>query len=115
MTKWCGKENPDPKDVYKRHAYRENSILVGRLDERNSIVFNEPDKCIHQVNYESPDVYSNDFETYSVDSNKEIITTHILDDRDLLVVNRDEYCQESIGYYDKGKIVFWEQYYEESN
>lgn len=110
MTKWYGEENLDPKDVYKRHAYSGNSILVGRLDERNHIVFNQPVKCIDQVNYESPDVYSNDFETYTVDKDRNFIITRMFDDRDLLIVNKDEYCQESIGYYDKGKIVFWEQY-----
>jgi len=112
MTKWYGEDDLDSKGVYKRHAYQGNAILVGRLDERNSIVFNEPVKCIDQVNYESPDVYSNDFERYRLDKERNIIITRMFDDRDLLVVNRDEYCQESIGYYDKGKIVFWEQYCE---
>lgn len=112
MTNWYIKNDISPKDVYKRHAYRGNAILVGRLDERNRIIFNEPVKCIDQVNYESPDLYSNDFETYAVDKDREVITTRMFDDRDILIVNRNEYCQESIGYYDEGKIVFWEQYVE---
>lgn len=110
--KWYGEEELDPKDVYKKHAYRGNAILVGRLDERNCIVFNEPDRCIDQVNYESPDVYLNSFETYSLDKDRNIITTRMFDDRDLWIVNRDECRQESIGYYDEGKVVFWEQYCE---
>lgn len=93
----------DNLDVYKKSVDSKQLLLVGVLDNKCDIIFNEPEKCIHQADYESPDLYELPF--YSEDGE---VIDRFPDKRELLVGSvRNRF---SFGYYDKGKIVFWEQY-----
>lgn len=87
--------------VYKKSVSSKTLLLVGEVNNEDELVFYEPDKCIHQADYESPSLYELPF--YSKDGE---VVDESPDKRELLVENN----LYSFGYYDKGKIVFWEQY-----
>lgn len=90
-------------DVYKKSINGQNLLLVGVMDDKCKILFKEPIKCIHQADYQSPDLYELPF--YSRDGE---VIDRFPDKRELLV----EDSKFSFGYYDEGQIVFWEQYCE---
>lgn len=88
-------------NVYKKSIDGKQLLLVGVMNDKCKIIFNEPIKCVHQADYESPDL----FELSFYDKDGEVID-RFPDCRELLVEN----SKFSFGYYDESKIVFWEQY-----
>jgi len=90
-------------NLYKKSIDGKYFLFVGVMDDKCDIIFNEPIKCIHQVDYESPSLFELHF--YSEDGE---VIDRFPDKRELLVGSiKNRY---SIGYYDEDKIVFWEQY-----
>ena len=86
--------------LYKKSVNDKSLLLVGELKDKG-IVLDEPSKCIHQVDYQSPDLYELPY--YAEDGK---VVDRFPDSKELLV----EDSKFSFGYYDKKKIVFWEQY-----
>ena len=41
--------------LYKKSVDNKSLLLVGELKDKG-VVFDEPSKCIHQANYQSPDL-----------------------------------------------------------
>ena len=86
--------------LYKKSVDNKSLLLVGELKDKG-VVFDEPSKCIHQANYQSPDLYELPY--YAEDGE---VVDRFPDHRELLVKD----SKFSLGYYDKKKILFWEQY-----
>ena len=89
--------------LYKKSVDGKSLLLVGELRDKG-IVFDEPSRCIHQANYQSPDLYELPY--YAEDGK---VVDRFPDSRELLVDD----SKFSFGYYDEKEIVFWEQYIEE--